>query len=185
MNTQTLTSNLTSEQVPHGIRLAAFAIPLTIVPSVFWRLAATFSVPGFGSEGRQDNVSGDVIYIQFLNVFSLSLGLLALGFVMPWGRALPGWIPLVGGWAVPPLLPVIPAVVAGVLWFCSIIMVFILGISLFSEVSNAQEAQDFITTLQTETTLALFYFPMVATGPLTVVVALSYYFRRPGKLRNR
>ena len=48
MATQTLAERPSIPPVPRGIQLAAIAIPLTILPSVFWRLGATLSIPGFG-----------------------------------------------------------------------------------------------------------------------------------------
>ena len=86
-----------------------------------------------------------------------------------------------GGWAVPPLLPVIPAVALGTLWAFSAVMIFLLGVTIFE---TEGEATDIITSMQTETLMAILYFPLVATGPLAVVVALWYYFRRPRKTRD-
>ena len=181
MATQTLAESPSIPPVPREIQLAAIAIPLTILPSVFWRLGATLSIPGFGLQNWDGISAGEVIYIQSLNVVSLALGLLALGFVKRWGRVLPDWIPLVGGRAVPPLLPVIPAVALGTLWAFSAVMIFLLGVTIFE---TEGQATDIITSLQTETLMSILYFPLVATGPLAVVVALWYYFRRPRKTRD-
>ncbi|MBO0817120.1 MAG: hypothetical protein J2P30_18495, partial [Actinobacteria bacterium] len=97
-------------------RAAAFAIPLTVLPSSAWRIAAcTFHAPILrGDPGSALGASGLPgvplwLYVILLSIVSELLAFAAVGLVSTWGEVVPRWIPVLHGRRVPALAAVIPA----------------------------------------------------------------------------
>ena len=102
--------------VPRWARIAAYAVPFTVLPSSLWRIAAcTFHAPivrgdvvsGVGSSG----IPGVPLwlYVILLSIASELLAFTAIGLVSAWGEVFPRWVPVLRGRRVPPLAAVVPA----------------------------------------------------------------------------
>ena len=92
---------------PPWARTVAYAIPLTVLPSSLWRIAAcTFHLPIV--RGEVDPVTGPSapglpieVYVIVLSIFSEVVAFAATGLVARWGEVFPGWIPGLRGRPVP------------------------------------------------------------------------------------
>lgn len=82
--------------------LAAYAAVLSVVPSGAWRTAVGLGVPlGWSEEHlRLERIPGEgARYVISLTALTLGAALLTLGLVQRWGDVVPGWVPVVGGFA--------------------------------------------------------------------------------------
>ena len=102
--------------VPHWARVAALAIPLTVLPSSIWRIAVcTFHAPIARSAHDLSSAGSGVpgvplgLYVVLLSIVSELLAFAAIGLISTWGEVFPRWIPVLGGQRVPTLAAVIPA----------------------------------------------------------------------------
>jgi hypothetical protein len=99
----------------------------------------------------------------------MGLALLALGLIRPWGEAVPGWIPILGGRRVPPLAAVLPAGMAAVLTVLTVA-----GAAGWSrEFDVAGSPTGAAVLLMTVT-----YAPLLAWGPLLGVTTVACHRRR-------
>ena len=100
--------------VPRWARVAAYAVPLTVLPSSAWRIAAcTFHAPIVRGDVVSDVTSSGVpgvplwLYVILLSIASELLAFTAVGLVSTWGEVFPRWIPGLRGrfrrtpWALP------------------------------------------------------------------------------------
>jgi hypothetical protein len=92
------------ELVPTWAKMAAWAVPLTTIPSITWRLANVLG--GLGSRDPCAVGAGaprweQLYLLVVLPVVQLGLALLTVGLIRPWGEVLPRWLPLLGGRRVP------------------------------------------------------------------------------------
>ncbi len=113
-------------------------------------------------------------YIFGLTLLLVTLALLTLGLVRPWGEVLPKRIPFIGGKRVPPLAAVIPAgtgaLALTLLWasaFSSLGDIFVL---------YGLDGAERIVVLAC-------YAPLLLWGPLLASVTLSYA-KRTGSVAN-
>lgn len=96
--------------VSRWARAAAFAVPVTVLPSSLWRIAlCTFHLP-IGPPGRNwasapSNIPGLPLagYAVLLSIASELLAFTAVGLVARWGEVFPRWIPVLHGRSVPAL----------------------------------------------------------------------------------
>ena len=102
--------------VPRWARVAAYAVPLTVLPSSAWRIAAcTFHAPIVRGDVVSDVTSSGVpgvplwLYVILLSIVSELLAFTAVGLVSTWGEVFPRWIPVLRGRRVPTLGAVVPA----------------------------------------------------------------------------
>ncbi|MFI8388828.1 hypothetical protein [Streptomyces sp. NPDC085540] len=157
--------------VPRHLQLAAFAVPLVVLPSTLWRLPAAFD-QGIGL--------GERMYILSLSVVSELLAFTAIGLIARWGEVFPRWIPCLGGRRVPVGAAVVPAAVGATvltLMFSVVAVVAeirgttIRGDELSADVPGAAggwEAAWFY----------ICYTPLILWGPLLAVLTLAYHKRR-------
>ncbi len=155
--------------VPRWARIAAHAVPFTILPSGLWRMGVMLAIPGFGTAEARNHGAGLDLYLVLLFVISEALGLLTLGLVQPWGEAVPRWIPLLGGRRIRPLAAVVPAAL-GALASTGVVYYFFLSI-LFGGFPAGH-------TTPEEVILTVCYLPLLAWGPLLGSVTYAYYRRR-------
>ncbi|MCX5384718.1 hypothetical protein [Streptomyces sp. NBC_00083] len=166
---------LPDSPVPRWARIAAHAVPYTILPSGLWRLGVMLAIPGFGTVEARDHGAGLDLYLVLLFVVSEGLGLLTLGLVQPWGEWVPRWIPLLGGRRVPPLATLVPAAL-GTLATTGVVYYFFLHI-LFAGFPPGH-------TTTEQVVLTACYLPLLAWGPLLGSVTYAYYRRRASGQRS-
>lgn len=157
--------------VSRRMRLAAYAVPFTVLPAGIWRLGAAFG------EGHGP---GEQAYIVFLSLLSEGLAFTAIGLIAPWGEVLPRWIPFLHGRRVPVKAAVVPAAVGAVLLT-----------TLFTLLSTASQITG--TTIRGDDLPAshpsraggwetawfyVCYAPLVLWGPLLAVLTVAYWKRR-------
>jgi hypothetical protein len=150
---------------PRWAVLAAWAVVVCDVPSALWRV----TVPGW--------------YPVFLTVLSLVLAHLTVGLVQPWGERIPRWVPGIGG---RPLntRAVYRAAVAGATSILALTTYFLLNHT-FHFVGHG-----WVAIGHTKSTVSApgwdilrWYVPLLAWGPLLLLVAADYRRRTFGASR--
>lgn len=181
-------AHLPAAGVSRRARIAALAIPLTVLPSSLWRIAVcTFHAPimrgGAGSALGGSGVPGLPLglYVILLSIVSELLAFTAVGLVSSWGEVFPGWIPGVRGRRVPVLVAAGPATagaaVLTALWTWAAISLS-LGLRLDgrpSPVDAPLSLGDWKGLLAVAA-----YAPLLLWGPLLGAVTVSYWRRRRG-----
>jgi hypothetical protein len=95
-----MTATFRPELVPTWARVAAWAVPLTTIPSIAWRMVSLLD----GLIGGDDPCFGlgaplwEKLYLlAVLPSVQLGLALLTVGLIRPWGEVFPRWMPVLGG----------------------------------------------------------------------------------------
>jgi hypothetical protein len=167
-------------------RVAAFAVPLTVLPSSVWRIAVcTFHAPimrgdlgsALGSSGLPGVPLG--LYVILLSIVSELLAFAAVGLVSTWGEVFPRWIPVLHGRRVPALSAVVPAALGAavltLLWTWTAVSLS-LGLRVDGR-PRLQEAPLSFGDWQGLVAVAA-YAPLLLWGPLLGAVTISYWRRR-------
>ncbi|MBC9716186.1 hypothetical protein H9Y04_26975 [Streptomyces sp. TRM66268-LWL] len=169
--------------VPRWARIAAYAIPFTVLPSGAWRiLTVVFHVGDEATHGRgqlPDWLPGPV-YIVALSVLSELLAFTAVGLIAAWGEVVPRWIPLLGGRRVPPLAALVPAALGAVVLTALWTAAFVTELSGVTLQGRPLPA-DSPTVALHGWELAFFhatYLPLLLWGPLLAAVCFAYGRRR-------
>jgi hypothetical protein len=155
--------------VPRWARLAAYAVPLVVLPSALWRLHVVFVNGGLSGK----------VYVVCLSIVSELVAFTAVGLVAAWGERFPRWIPWLRGRTVPTLVAVIPATVASVIltvvWTVAFVAIF-RGVTWDGEPLHP----DFPTegAVWETTIFYLCYLPLLLWGPLLGTATYAYYRRR-------
>jgi hypothetical protein len=178
---QTVTADA-SGFAPRRIRLAAYLVPLCVLPSALWRLSVIVTGPlcdpvGGAVDPRLFEIdTGEAVYLVALSVLSMTAALLTIGLVRPWGEVVPQWIPWLGGRRIPVLAAVIPAAVGAGL----IVAVVAYGAAnaVFHFVPEPTTGCLFPRGGPEVVLLKLAYAPLLAWAPLLIAVTVSYYRRR-------
>ncbi|HEY0689217.1 MAG TPA: hypothetical protein VGD71_09255 [Kribbella sp.] len=172
--------------VPRWARIAAYTVPITVLPSSVWRIAGiVFHLPLDGS-AVSDRGSGDVpswlpmeVYVVVLSIFSEVLAFTAVGLIARWGEVFPQWIPGLRGRRVPMLAAVIPAALGAAaltaLWTASAVAV-VAGRTVEGQplpVGHLLTTYDWHFVV-----LAVSYAPLLLWGPLVGVATVAYWRRR-------
>ena len=172
--------------VSRRARIAALAVPLTVLPSSVWRIAAcTFHAPivrgdlgsALGSSGLPGVPLG--LYVILLSIVSELLAFTAVGLVSTWGEVFPRWIPVLRGRRVPVLSAVVPAALGAavltVLWTWTAV-----SMSLGLRVDGRPQLQDAPLSFGDWQGLVAVaaYAPLLLWGPLLGAVTISYWRRR-------
>jgi hypothetical protein len=157
--------------VPRWAILAAYAVPLCVLPSAIWRaqLVVSGELP----------ISDGGWYPLLLSVVSLVAASLTVGLVQRWGELWPRWVPHFGARPVPVRAAVVPAATGAAL---------LIAISVYAVINLVfhvvERGPVLIGTRADEHTLeppadwvALLYAPMLLWGPLLVAVTVQYYRR--------
>lgn len=174
--------------VPRWARIAALAVPLTVLPAGLWRIAAfTFHLPILGGSFTEGDVNGDLpgwfpleVYVVLLSVLSEAVAFTAVGLIARWGEVFPRWIPGLRGRRVPISAAVIPGAagtaILTVLWTTSIVNALV-----FQKTIQGRPIEDSGLFQLGDWESFLFvaaYVPLVAWGPLLGAVTFAYYRRR-------
>ncbi|MBC6459528.1 hypothetical protein [Actinomadura sp. HBU206391] len=175
--------------VPRWARIAAYAIPFTVLPSSVWRIAAvTFHAPiAHGEPG-----SGDVpswlpmeLYVVVLSILSELLAFTAIGLICAWGEAFPSWVPGLRGRRVPTLAAVVPAAVGAaaltLMWTLAAVTT-VLG----RDVHGRPLGDDFPLNFHDWRGLLAVaaYAPLLLWGPLLGCVTVARWRRRHRRPRH-
>ncbi|AQZ63490.1 unnamed protein product [[Actinomadura] parvosata subsp. kistnae] len=168
--------------VPRWARIAAYAVPLTVLPAGLWRIAGvTFHLPiAHGAQG-----SGEVppwlpmeLYVVLLSIFSEVVAFAAIGLIARWGEVFPRWVPGLRGRRVPPPAAVIPAALGAtaltVMWTWAGVCVA-LGRTIHGDALPA----DFPLGLGdwTRVLATAAYAPLLLWGPLLGALTVAYWRR--------
>jgi hypothetical protein len=145
--------------------VAAYAVPLCVLPSAIWRLSVA-----------PDEESS--WYLVLLSVLSLGLALLTLGLVQRWGERIPSWVPRLGGRPIPPRPVVVTAVTGGAV-LVAICVYFFLN-QRFGFVERGWGGSEELVREKPGWDIMRYYLPLVAWGPLVLAVAADYHRRRAG-----
>ncbi|WP_431898783.1 hypothetical protein [Nonomuraea sp. bgisy101] len=188
MATHTLWSRLhgrTAAGVPRWAVLAAYAIPLAVLPSSLWRIAAfLFNAPllefGPTSAGGLEGLAGGWWYILLLSVVSEAAAFLAVGLVSEWGEVWPRWVPVLRGRRVPVMAAVIPAGLGALalLIFPYAMTMISLGLKINGD------PVELVTHGWQTVIFNIMYWPLAAWSPLLALVAAHYYRRRTASPRD-
>lgn len=172
--------------VPRWARIAAYAIPLVVLPSSIWRiLAVAFHVPLMDMSAAGSDTNGSLpgwftieLYVVLLSLASETLAFSAIGLVARWGEVFPRWMPRLGGRRVPVMAAVIPAALGSValtlLWTWATVMAM-LGRTLQGESSSGYPFAEYDWQFVVASAA---YVPLIAWGPLLAAVTIAYYRRR-------
>ena len=163
------------QSVSRWIKAAAYAVPLCVLPSALWRLWALAEGPPPGCPLATQ--AWEPYYIAGLSVVSLGAALLTIGLVRPWGEVVPRWIPLVGGRTVPVRAAVTAASVGASLIFGVYAYALLNPIFHFRVVQGIPQCPSPLDAPGAWVAVAS-YAPLLAWGPLLVVVTVAYYRRR-------
>jgi hypothetical protein len=159
------------------MRLVAYAVPLTVLPSSIWRLPAAFG-DGLGL--------GERAYVVSLSVLSETFAFTAIGLIARWGEVFPQWIPFLRGRRVPRRAAVLPATIgaAGLTFLFTLLFIAseIRGTTIrggdlpadFPGQAGGWEAAWFYVC----------YAPLTLWGPLLGVLAIAYWKRRSAAERT-
>ncbi|GAA3381906.1 hypothetical protein [Cryptosporangium minutisporangium] len=153
--------------------LAAYAIPICVLPAGLWRIGAIAF--------RQSAGPGEAIYVAFLSVVSELVAFTAVGLVARWGEVVPGWVPGLRGRRIPPWVPTLAAAAGAsaltALWTAAAVAVVrnrsITGGALADPSAVPWAADDLHSYL-----FAACYAPLVLWGPLLGAVTVAYWARR-------
>ena len=170
--------------VSRWARIAALAIPFTVLPSSLWRIAVcTFHAPIVRGDFA-DTPSGLPgvplgLYVVLLSIVSELLAFTAVGLVSRWGEVFPRWIPGLRGRVVPRLVAVVPAALGAtvltLLWTWVAIS-FSLGRRIDGGPLTGNPVLSFHDWQGLVAVVA--YAPLLLWGPLLGGVTVSYWRRR-------
>ncbi|MEU6180173.1 hypothetical protein [Streptomyces coeruleorubidus] len=157
--------------VSRRMRLAAYAVPLAVLPSSIWRLPAAFD----------DGIAlGERAYVLSLSIVSELFAFTAIGLIARWGEVFPGWVPFLRGRRVPTMAGVIPAAIGAT----TLILLFTLLFSV-AEIRGTTirgaELPDSYPSRAGGWEAAWFYLcyaPLILWGPLLAVLTVAYWQRR-------
>ena len=155
--------------VPRYARLAAYAVPLVVLPSSLWRLPLLLNT---------STSVGERTYILALSVFSEVLAFTAVGLIAAWGESFPSWLPYLRRRRVPTSAVLaaasLGALILTVMW--PIVFTQVLTGTTFS---GDPVDPDFPTQGGLGEALAFYacYLPLLLWGPLIAVAAYGYYRR--------
>ncbi|MBM2619521.1 hypothetical protein JIG36_28600 [Actinoplanes sp. LDG1-06] len=152
------------------IKGAAYAVPLCVLPSSVWRL-------GFPKDPSR---KWEYAYVPGLSAVSMGAAALTIGLVRPWGEKVPRWVPGIGGKKVPVAAAVVPATAGAVAVMG--MMAHATRNGFFGGRKRQQRREQLalppLPTGRKGAVMRGAYAPLVAWGPLVLVVTADYYRRR-------
>lgn len=170
--------------MPRWARLAAYAIPFTVLPSSLWRIAAcTFHAPILD---LNTHVSSGIpglsleLFVVLLSLASEVAAFTAVGLIARWGEVIPGWVPVLGGRPVPGGSVVVAGTLgAALLTLLSLWVAVHLALGQRIDGSVASAPMHLFGFHNWQGVLAVVtYAPLLLWGPLLAAVTVSYHRRR-------
>ena len=116
-------------------------------------------------------------YITSLSVVSSGAALLTIGLVHPWGEVIPRWVPFLGGRTVPVRAAVTAASAGATLIFAVYAYALLNGVFELRATPDIPGCPSPLEGPGAWVAIAS-YAPLLAWGPLLVVVTVAYYRRR-------
>jgi hypothetical protein len=86
--------------VPTWAKVAAWAVPLTTVPSIIWPMGSLLGGLVSGDNpcfGPGTPIWEQLYLLAVLPAAQLGLALLTVGLIRPWGEVFPRWLSALGG----------------------------------------------------------------------------------------
>lgn len=167
--------------VPRWARIAAYTIPLTVLPSGIWRIAVvTFGFGDIGDQGRGDVPSWlpMQVYVIILTIVAELLAFTAIGLISTWGEVFPRWIPGLRGRRVPALAAVVPAAAGtAILTFMWTRSAVIVALGIIQGDPRPEELPLHVHDWRGLLAIAA-YAPLLLWGPLLAAVTVAYWQRR-------
>ncbi|HEU5026326.1 MAG TPA: hypothetical protein VFV01_15520 [Spirillospora sp.] len=170
---------------PRWARTAALIVPLAVLPSSLWRIAAVaLHLPivrhtGGDESGNLPSWMPIELYVILLSILSELLAFTAVGLVSTWGEVFPRWVPFLRGRRVPTLAAVVPGAIGAAILTCLWTWVFVM-LAFGRNIAGERLAAD--SPLNADTwqgaLVVVAYVPLVAWGPLLAAVTFAYYRRR-------
>ncbi|GGT81567.1 hypothetical protein [Actinomadura citrea] len=175
--------------VPRWARIAAMAVPFTVLPAGLWRIAAfAFHLPILSGNGLDTEAAGGDLpgwvpleaYVVLLSIVSEVVAFTAVGLVAGWGEVFPRWVPGLRGRRVPITVAVVPglagAAILTPMWTASVVNCLVFQ----KNIQGRPLPDDFpIHFHDWQGVLgAVAYAPLLAWGPLLAAVTLAYWRRR-------
>ncbi|WP_171161942.1 hypothetical protein [Streptomyces sp. I05A-00742] len=156
-----------------AVRAARLAA-VCVLPSSLWRTALALGVPlGYTAEVLRDRFhapgQGTVLMLG-LSLLAETVTLLTVGLVRPWGETVPRRLPVIGGRAVRPA--VVTAVAGTGAALLTLIFTVLPAVQLLAGAQSGMGLHGFWLLL-----MRLCYAPLIAWGPLTAAVVISYHRR--------
>lgn len=181
-----VTAHAPAAGVPRWARVAAYAVPFTVLPSSVWRIAAcTFHAPIVRGDVLSGVTSSGVpgmplwLYVILLSIASELLAFTAVGLVSTWGEVFPRWIPVLRGRRVPMLGAVVPAALGAavltLLWTWMAVSMS-LGLRIDGRPQGVAAPVSFGDWKGLVAVAA--YAPLLLWGPPLGAVTISYWRRR-------
>lgn len=157
---------------PRWAVVAAYAIPVCVLPAGLWRIGAILV--------RQSAGAGETVYVLCLSVLSELVAFTAVGLVAQWGEVVPGWVPGLRGRQIPAWAPTLAAASGAsaltVLWTAAAIAVVrdrsVTGGALADPSAVPMAPPDLHSYL-----FAACYAPLLLWGPLLGAVTVAYWIR--------
>ncbi|MFD5179896.1 hypothetical protein ACFWM1_29095 [Nocardia sp. NPDC058379] len=166
--------------VPRWATIAAFAVPLTALPSSLWRIGVAFlDDDTAGKRGDLPSWLPGELYVIALSIVSELVAFTAVGLVAAWGEWFPRWIPRLRGRRIPTPVAVVPAALGAatltIMWTAAFVTEFA-GVTLRGDPTPA----DFPSRAGgwESAVYYLCYAPLLLWGPLLAAVTYAYYRRR-------
>ncbi|GAA2755330.1 hypothetical protein [Actinopolymorpha rutila] len=165
--------------VPRWARIAAYAVPFTVLPSCLWRIAAvTCHLPLVTNPPRGGRTLGtpDEAYVVVLSAVSELLAFTAVGLVARWGEVFPWWVPGLRGRRVPAVAAVVPAALGA-----AVLTVLWTRVFAGLPASLREPVPPGYPIAEHGWRLVVFvgsYAPLLLWGPLLAAVTVAYWRRR-------
>ncbi|MFI2649614.1 hypothetical protein [Micromonospora fulviviridis] len=167
---QSTTRESATPTPPRWAVWTAYAVPLCVLPSAVWR--ATGVVDG------SVTIANGGWYLLLLSGLSMGFALLTLGLVYHWGERVPGWVPGLGGRAIPVRVAVIPALV-GALLLIAICAYAVLNMAFhFVDRGPVLIGRGDIERPPPGSRVLAHYVPLLAWGPMVLALTANYWRRR-------
>lgn len=166
--------HLAHPAAPRWASRLAHVIPLLVLPSGLWRLAAAFgfSTGQLNDAGQPTAIRGwAAIYIAVISLIAEAFALTGFGLVQPVGREIPRWAPVFGGRAVRPKI----VVTLGTLGSVALMLIWTVGFW------PAWVGDDLgYSSSWAQTVFTACYAPLNLWGPALLVLTFAFW-RRAGR----
>jgi hypothetical protein len=163
---------------PKWAQIAAYAIPVCVLPSALWRLGFVIDAAIGPPQGCDPQTLGGFAYIASLSIVSLALAYLSVGLVRGWGQIFPKALPIIGGRDVPARGVVIIA-------FAGATVIGLLTVLFLYRMAFGYDPGELPTGCsQPGGDVLVYYAPLLAWSPLLFLVANDYRRREIERVRR-